>query len=225
MIKGKENGLLELQDNLWNLYPKHLSESINWLSPGMLFDKLNRRNCRLLARDIREAIDALGFKDFILFNDSSMFLGQYLESDLKPVQYTYYMRDFLIKEPYWGRHGAKAEPQLMRAVDLILNNSEYYTEYSAQFNPNSIMVGQGCDLEAFDDTNDQLEIPSDLAAIDGTIIGYVGSLTTLRLDLELLEFIARQRPDWQLVLVGPEDENFKNSVLHELSNVQFLGNK
>ena len=223
--RGQQNDLVQLEDNLWNLYPRDLIESINWVRSGYVFEKLNRRNGQKLSRNIRSAIERLGFTDYILFNDSSMFLGQYLEEMLQPVQYTYYMRDFLIQVPYWKRHGAVAEPALMQQVDLILNNSEYYTEYSARFNPHSVMVGQGCDLEEFDDTDGSLQVPQDLACIDGPVVGYVGSLTTLRLDMELLEIIAAQRPDWKLVLVGPEDEDFKRSALHELPNVHFLGNK
>ncbi len=225
ITRGKQSDLVQIEDQLWNLYPKDLIESINWIKSAYWFDKLNRRNGQILAKSIRSAIERLGFKDYILFNDSSMFLGLHLEELLQPSQYTYYMRDFLIKVPYWKRHGSVAEPALMQEVDLILNNSEYLTQYSSQFNHNSVMVGQGCDLEEFDDSEDQLVIPDDLAAIPRPIVGYVGSLTTLRLDIQLLEFIARERPQWQLVLVGPQDEEFKASALHQMNNVHFLGNK
>jgi glycosyltransferase involved in cell wall biosynthesis len=47
----------------------------------------------------------------------------------------------------------------------------------------------------------------------------------LRLDIELIEHIANQRKNWSVVLVGPEDSDFKNSNLHNLSNVYFLGSK
>jgi glycosyltransferase involved in cell wall biosynthesis len=53
----------------------------------------------------------------------------------------------------------------------------------------------------------------------------VGSLTALRLDISLIEYIAKKRKNWSIVLVGPEDEAFQNSNLHSLSNVYFLGRK
>lgn len=225
IARGLSSDLVQIEDNLWNLFPKNLIESINWIGSNTLFRKLNHRNSVLLAKNIKSAIDRLGFKDIILFNDSSMFLGKHMQELLQPIHYTYYMRDFLIQVPYWRRHGSYMEPELMREVDLILNNSSYYAEYSAQFNENSVMVGQGCDLELFDDSNNTIQIPSDLDVIEGPRIGYVGSLTTLRLDIGLLEFIAKNRPEWSIVLVGPEDDDFKNSGLHELANVFFLGNK
>ncbi|PQB05086.1 glycosyltransferase [Aureitalea marina] len=225
IVRGKRSDLVQLEHHLWNLYPSELIESINWIRSEYLFGRLNRRNARILANNIRSAMDRLGFKDIILFNDSSMFLGLYLNEMMRPNQYTYYMRDFLIKVPYWSRHGSYIEPQLMKQVDLILNNSQYLTQYSRQFNNNSFMVGQGCDLEEFDDSDNRLAIPADLAAIPGPVVGYVGSLTSLRLDIQLLEYIARERPDWKLVLVGPQDEQFKASSLHQMNNVHFLGNK
>ena len=68
-------------------------------------------------------------------------------------------------------------------------------------------------------------IPADLAAIPGPRIGYVGALITMRLDLPLLEELARSRPAWSFVLVGWEDEAFSRSLLHNLPNVYFLGRK
>jgi glycosyltransferase involved in cell wall biosynthesis len=225
IAKGKEADIVKIDDNLWNLYPKDTIESINWINSHKIFDVLNKRNSKLLSKNIKSAIDRLGFSDFILFNDSSMFLGLHLKELLQPQLYTYYMRDYLVKVPYWKKHGESIEPKLISKADVVLNNSTLYAEYGSQFNKNSIMVGQGCDIEMFTDEEDQIKIPKEFNNILSPVIGYVGSLTTLRLDIELLEFIAKQRPEWSVVLVGPEDEAFKNCALHQLPNVYFLGSK
>ena len=68
-------------------------------------------------------------------------------------------------------------------------------------------------------------VPADMSAIKGPVIGYVGALVSLRLDARILEYIAAQRPDWSIVLVGPEDDVFRNSSLHHTANVYFLGTK
>ncbi len=222
---GLEPDLLAIGPNIWNLYPKKMIESINWLSTHSLFKILNKRNSRLFANDIKSAVSRLNFKNIILFNDSSMFLGLHLKEFLKPEVYAYYMRDYLIKVPYWKKHGGQIEPQLIKKADVIVNNSVLYTEYGSEYNPNSFMVGQGCDVSLFNDENDIIKIPDDLKEIPNPIIGYVGYLTSMRLDIELLEFMAIQRKDWSIVLVGPEDEDFKRSALHNLTNVYFLGSK
>lgn len=225
IAKGEKPALEKIQDNLWNLYPKNLVESINWISAKSVYQFLNKRNAKLFASNINSAIKTLGFEDIILFNDSSMFLGQYLKELLNPELYTYYVRDNLVKVPYWQKHGAFLEPKLIEQADVVVNNSEYYVAYTAAFNKNSVMVGQGCDVSMFDDTLDQIEVAPEFDSLQGPVIGYVGSLTTLRLDIDLLVRIAKQRTTWQIVLVGPEDENFKTSELHDLPNVHFFGNK
>ncbi len=64
-----------------------------------------------------------------------------------------------------------------------------------------------------------------MSAIPRPVIGYVGALQSIRLDIELLAYIAQQRPQWSIVLVGPEDDAFKASNLHSIKNVHFVGAK
>ncbi|TMU54517.1 glycosyltransferase [Flagellimonas algicola] len=225
IAKGEDTGLVPIADNLWNLYPKSLTESINWIPSHFLFKKLNKRNARLFSNDILEAMQQLKFKNVLLFNDSSMFLGLHLKELLKPQNYTYYMRDYLIKVPYWRRHGERIEPQVIELADTVVNNSTLYAEYGAKYNAHSYMVGQGCDVSLFNDEGNTIEIPKEFKDIPGPILGYVGYLTSMRLDIELLEFMAKTKKEWSIVLVGPEDEDFKNSTLHQMENVFFLGSK
>ncbi|MCL6274729.1 glycosyltransferase [Muricauda sp. 2012CJ35-5] len=225
IAKGEETGLVPVQENLWNLFPKSMTESINWIPSHFLFKKLNRRNAKLFSNDILEAMHKLKFKNVLLFNDSSMFLGLHLKEFLKPQSYTYYMRDYLIKVPYWRKHGERIEPQVIELADTVVNNSTLYAEYGALYNPNSYMVGQGCDVALFNDAENQIEVPPEFKEIPGPILGYVGYLTSMRLDIALLEHMAKAKKDWSIVLVGPEDDDFKKSNLHQLDNVHFLGSK
>jgi glycosyltransferase involved in cell wall biosynthesis len=87
------------------------------------------------------------------------------------------------------------------------------------------MVGQGCDVSLFNDVDREIVAADDLATIPSPIIGYVGFLSSRRLDIQLIAHIARQRPAWSIVLVGPEDDVFKASDLHRIPNVHFLGSR
>jgi hypothetical protein len=64
-----------------------------------------------------------------------------------------------------------------------------------------------------------------MLCIPTPIIGYVGALHSIRLDLQVLLHIAASKPEWSIVLVGPEDTVFTNSVLHQFKNVYFIGAK
>lgn len=223
--KGLETDLVEIKKNMWNLFPKSQVESINAIPDGFLYDFFNKKRNKIFAKNIQSAIDRLGFKDFIIFNDSSMFLGQDLKDLLKPKTYVYYMRDYLTKNPYWRTHGLRLEPKLVAKADVVVNNSTLYTEYGAQFTKHSYMVGQGCDVSLFNDEDGQISVADDMKDIAKPIIGYVGFLSSRRLDIDLLIHMAKTKKEWQIVLVGPEDDNFKNSELHQIENVHFLGSR
>lgn len=224
VAEGKEPQLQKVQDNLWQFFPNCRIESINMLPDGFLFDFFNKRNNRKLANEIQKGIKELGFKDFTLFNDSDMFRSFYLKELLKPKQYVYYTRDNLLAVDYWKKHGLRLEPALMAKVDLVTANSVYLARVAKKHNAKSYYVGQGCETEQFSAAIEHT-VPDDIKHIGKPRIGYIGALYGLRLDVKLLENIARQRPQWNLILVGPEDDAFKNSSLHQMENVFFTGAK
>jgi teichuronic acid biosynthesis glycosyltransferase TuaH len=223
LIKNRSVNVFKIQDNLWEYYPDEILESINWIKNETIYTFLNKINNKRFARSIEKAVKQLGFTNYILFNDNDIFRCFYLKELLKPAISIYYSRDYLLYVDYWKLHGTKMEPQLIAKSDLCLANSVYLANYCKQYNPNSFYVGQGCDTEAF--TGYSGQPPADVANIKKPVIGYVGALQSIRLDIELLKYIALQRPEYSFVLVGPEDEQFKVSDLHGIKNVYFLGNK
>ena len=225
IIRGQANGLVKLQDNLWNYYPDRIIESINWIKVEFIYNWFKTLNNRRLAASIQKAIKELGFKDFILFNDNDMFRCFYMQELLKPVLSIYYIRDYMLAVNYWKLHGTKLEPILIKKSDLCLANSTYLTEYAKKYNDKSFYVGQGCELDVFIGYDHKKPAPADIAALSKPIIGYIGALQSIRLDIELVKHLAVQKPEWSIVLVGPEDDGFKESDLHQLKNVHFLGAK
>jgi teichuronic acid biosynthesis glycosyltransferase TuaH len=216
--------LVQISATCWVLTPGIRIESLNWLPDNGLFDWLNRINNRRFARCIRQAIRTLGFTQFNLFNDSDMIRSYYLSDLLKPRQFIYYTRDNLLTVDYWKRHGQRLEPALMRKASLVVSNSAYLARLASQYNPNTFDIGQGCNLTQFDASVSH-PVPADLQPIAFPKIGYIGALNASRLNISWLLALATSRPDWNLVLVGPEDDAFRLSALHGLSNVHFLGSK
>lgn len=224
VIAGREEALTEVSANLWVYNPQIIIESVNWVKLKGLFRWLNKINNARFARSIHDAASQLNFKKFILFNDNDIFRSFHLKEFLKPALSIYYSRDNIVATPYWKRHGTYMEPELIAKSDLCVANSVYLANYCRKYNQNSFYVGQGCDLELFSN-GAALEIPADLAVINKPVLGYVGALLSIRLDEKILLYLAKERPDWNIVLVGPQDEDFSKSELHQLSNVFFLGPK
>jgi glycosyltransferase involved in cell wall biosynthesis len=224
VINKKISGLEEIQENLWVFNPDRVIESINWIPSDFVFDILNKGNNRKFAKSIQKALQQLDFKDYIHFNDNDIFRSFYLKDLLLPKLSIYYSRDYMLAVDYWKKHGKAFEPRLIAKSDLCVANSTYLADYCKKYNPNSYYVGQGCDVDIFLDGAKSDE-PKDIAAIRRPRIGYVGALQSLRLNMELIHYIAVKRPDWTIVLVGPEDREFLQSDLHKLSNVIFTGSR
>lgn len=224
IVESGKPELIAVSENIWNLYPSVLLESINWIKSTWLFDWMNKQNNKKLAKQISWAIEQLSFSDYLIFNDSDMFRSFYMKELLKPETYIYYTRDNLVAVDYWKKQGVRIEALHMKKADLVVANSTYLAALAQKHNPNSFYVGQGCDVSLFD-TSLITTVPEDIRDIPKPIIGYIGALLSLRLDIKVLEHIAESCPEWSVVLVGPEDANFKASRLHQLKNVHFLGNK
>ena len=225
VIKGKTNGLIHLQKNLWTYYPDQIIESINWMKHNAVYTFLNKVNNKRFARSIKKAVKQLGFKNYVLFNDNDMFRCFYLKEMLQPALSIYYSRDFMLAVDYWKTHGTTMEPELITKSDICVANSTYLANYCKQYNNNSFYVGQGCDLDTFTGYNKEKPAPIDIAYIPKPIVGYVGALQSIRLDIDIIKHLAKQRPHLNIVLVGPEDGEFQKSDLHRMPNVHFLGAK
>lgn len=223
-IKGEVPDIVPISDNLWNYYPTTKLESINWIPSTTVFQWLNKINNKRFSLDIKKAINKMGFKDVIIFNDNDMFRGYYVKEMVQPSAYVYYSRDYLLGVDYWKKHGNVLEPRHIAKADVAVANSLYLTDMQKQYNPRSYYVGQGCDLSLFD-AKEKYPLPADLEPLPHPMIGYVGALNTLRLNISILQKIAKANPKWSLILVGPEDDAFKASDLHDMDNVHFLGKK
>jgi glycosyltransferase involved in cell wall biosynthesis len=217
--RKSKNTIEQIQKNLFVLTPKSILASINQLPDGKIFDFFNKRNNLLISREIKKAVQDLDLQNIILINDGELFNGLYLPETLNPLKSLYYYRDNFLAVPFWQKHGTRLEPKLFANYDSVVCNSVYLKQKAQDFNPRSYYVGQGCDFSSYDtvETRDT-QNPQ-------PIVGYVGALNSLRLDIKLLESLTTNNPQWKWKFVGPEDEKFQSSKMHELDNVVFYGAK
>ena len=221
-IHEKNLPLEQYEENLWVFNPPTIMESTSKIPFAPVFNMLMRVNNKRFARQIRRAMDELDFRDFILFEDGDIYRTLYLKELLQPGLFIYYSRDNITATRFYRHHGKRIESLMIKKADAVLCNSQYLADLALPYNPNSFNVGQGVDLSLFREQ----EVASDLKTEEmKVVIGYAGALNANRLDIELIRFLAESKPQWHIVLVGPEDELFKKSGLHRLSNVVFTGKK
>ncbi|HEY3066688.1 MAG TPA: glycosyltransferase [Methylomirabilota bacterium] len=126
----------------------------------------------------------------------------------------------LFDRRHWLHPYAEAQyPRLGAMSDLIVVASALNHE---------IFGSSGTECVRFDNAVDETFIatPSPLPFREHGArprVGYVGWITE-RTDLALLEYVARARPDWSIVIAGPRyGDDVDTAGLATLPNVQFLG--
>jgi glycosyltransferase involved in cell wall biosynthesis len=108
-----------------------------------------------------------------------------------------------------------------RSQVVFATTSELYERQLAR-NPETHLVRNGADYAHFANTSGAAP---DLRALPGPIVGFAGNLTAEKVDFELVEAVARLRPDWSVVLVGPVAGNARREVegLSRIANVHAVG--
>jgi glycosyltransferase involved in cell wall biosynthesis len=222
VMKKKASPIRKISDNLWVLDCPFSVWSINGLPDGFLFDVFNKANNKKIFKYIKKTAKELGFKKPIHFIDNDIYRSFYAKDILDAGLTVYYRRDNVQPYAYWKKHAVRLEPQLIKKSDLIVCNSPQLAAYAKDFNEKSYDVGQGVDLSAYNPET-LFDIPTSLKNIPQPRIGYIGDINSMRLDADLIYELAKSKPGYSFVMIGKEDQVFKNHALHSLKNVHFTG--
>jgi len=115
------------------------------------------------------------------------------------------------------------EIKLLRQSDLVFVTSQSLHEYCSLYNNNVHSFPFAVNFEQFDQIRrKQTLCPDELTHIRRPIIGYVGGIHKW-IDLELIEDVAREHPDYSFVFIGPIQTDV--SSLSKIDNIHFLGKK
>lgn len=223
VITQKSHWLRQINPNLWILDYPFTIWPINFLPDGYLFDWVNKLNSKRMYSFVRSILSQLHFDEYILFIDNDIYRSFYAKEMLQPSYSIYYRRDNLISA-YWQKHAPRLEPMLCKKCDLVVANSIQLAEAVQSYNQNCYDIGQGLDLSKYDHQTNY-PVPKDLSTIQRPVVGYVGWITSRRLDADLIYEIAAKCPDITFAMVGGEDDYFRTHKLHTLNNVIFLGEK
>lgn len=89
-----------------------------------------------------------------------------------------------------------------------------------------IFACNGVDYDFFKQIDDTFEFNEQyrkILSLNQPIIGYYGALASW-FDYELVKYIAKERPNYQIVLIGIKyDDSFEKAELNSYSNIHFIG--
>ncbi|MEZ4461137.1 MAG: glycosyltransferase [bacterium] len=130
------------------------------------------------------------------------------------------------KSAKWVR---EFEDHLCREADLVFTTSEPLYELRRPLNPdNTYLVHNVGDAEHFGRAMQPGAVPSDIADIQGPVIGFVGAVSDYKVNLEWIQNAADARPNWTFVLIGPvgeADPTTRLGKIRQTQNIRVLGHR
>lgn len=174
---------------------------------------------------LKRAIRRLGLKDPVLW-----FIAphvSYLADHLPKSLIVYYCTDNLAEAPGADRRAIERNmEELLKKSDIVFATSGlfYETLKNRNINSNIYYSPHVVDFRHFSKAQDKkISIPPELKGLKRPIIGFMGIIEEKMVDLKLISYIARSRPDWSIVLIG--DVRIGLDTIAGLDNVICAGHK
>ncbi len=118
---------------------------------------------------------------------------------------------------------AGMERLLMSRADVVFTGGHSLWEVKHRQHDNAYPVPSSVDIAHFEAARRGLAEPSDQAQIPRPRLGFFGVIDE-RFDIALVQNVARLRPEWQIVLIGPVVK-IDPETLPRLPNIHYLGGK
>lgn len=114
----------------------------------------------------------------------------------------------------------KLERRLLKMTQLVIVTASRLKTLMQDRHDNIHVVPNACEAEHFSAVAGIRAIPASVAVIPRPRIGFVGALAYW-IDLDLIEYIAKRRPHWHLVFVGPVYLDTRRFLRYK--NIHFVG--
>ncbi len=201
--------IVKVEKSLWIITP-HLRQGLNEYE--ITQQKKEMMNYLLTAMNINK---------FASWYYTPMFLPA--TRHMKPIFKVYDCMDELSAFKNAPQALKLLEQEMFDSVDIVFTGgfSLYHAKKNTHYNvhpfPSSI------DKHHFEQARTMSEDPADQKDIPHPRFGFYGVLDE-RFDIELIESVAKTKPEWQFVMLGPVVKIDQES-LPKLSNIHYLGGK
>jgi glycosyltransferase involved in cell wall biosynthesis len=189
---------------------------------GQKFPLANRVNSRLTAMRIRRAKSLSSPRILWLYDPTAFELVGRVGEDFTVYDVVDDYAEQVGPDERRRRFVASADGEAAARSEVVFATTAELYERQLMRNPNTHLVRNGADYDHFAHANGA---PDEVSALPGPVIGFAGNLTAEKVDFDLLEAVARARPDWSIALVGPVAVNARSAYerLAVLPNVHGLG--
>lgn len=120
-------------------------------------------------------------------------------------------------------HMKDREAEMLRRADIVFTGGQSLYEAKKDRHGDVHCMPSSVDVPHFAKARTITAQPDDQAGIPHPRIGFCGVIDE-RMDLALIEGIAKARPDWQIVMIGPVVK-IDPGTLPRLGNIHYLGGK
>jgi glycosyltransferase involved in cell wall biosynthesis len=116
--------------------------------------------------------------------------------------------------------------RVLQQVDLVFAVSADLERRATSMNSRTYRIPNATGAEMLDDVQKEGPVAAELAALEGPVIGYLGTVSD-KIDYDLVDQMARLQTDWHFVFLGPVWERHHERAvdLKTLGNVHFLGKR
>jgi glycosyltransferase involved in cell wall biosynthesis len=188
-------------------------------------ETMQRLHVKRLLRLTKDVLGRLSFGSYLL-GVARPFLAPLIEP-LRPELSYYDCADDYLHFPGLKANKKlleKCEEDLLKSVDVVFCSSEKLRRAKTHLHADCFLLPNGVDSLFLQDNNTEESIPSDMREVKRPILGYVGTIGEW-FDLEAVTGLARARPDWSIVLIGPAASSRFSSEVARASNIHWLGEK
>lgn len=196
-------------DDLWIITPH--------LRGGLSHDDVINTQKNLLDKFLKNK----NLEDYIFWYYTPMALA--FSGHLKPGLTLYDCMDELsmFKNPPAGLH--EFEETLLKNADIVFTGGQNLYEYKKDKHHNIFPFPSSIDKKHFQQARTITQEPEDQRNIPGPKLGFYGVIDE-RFDIGLIEQIALQKPEWNIILLGPVVK-INPDDLPRHQNIHYLGGK
>lgn len=218
--------LRTVRENLHVFHPKHRFMPVGHL-PFRVARRALHANGRMLARGIQRTAKDLGFKPGLVWSFSPLHGGAVAHLD----------RRLLIHDicDEWSNYidynaGKRIvewmDQRLTSQADISFVFSGHMKSRRAGLNDALHVVYPAGDVPHYSTAaSPETVVPAEIAALPKPVIGAICVVEPARFDAQLLVHLAKARPDWSLVVVGPVRAGVDFREIQKHPNIHILGDR